>query len=121
MSNGVFHHTYERAAFELFADSEVRQARDAKARFGHADQWLLLVIVETLRKGGAPLLSPSQVETMATDQTPGVDLLPWPGRGFALGFTVLRDPAADDSSEPVGTRAINAQNYRAHVLGRVCR
>lgn len=63
----------------------------------------LLALLETLRKGGAPLLSASQVEAMATDQAPGMDLLPWPGRGFGLGFTVLRDPAAANSPEPAGT------------------
>ena len=40
---------------------------------------------------------------MATDRAPGMDLLPWPGRGFGLGFTVLRDPAAANSPEPAGT------------------
>lgn len=63
----------------------------------------LLAVLEALRKGGAPLLSASQVEAMITDQTPGMDLLPWPGRGFGLGFTVLRDPIAATSPEPVGT------------------
>lgn len=63
----------------------------------------LLVLLETLRKGGAPLLSAPQVEAMVTDQSPGMDLLPWPGRGFGLSFTVLRDPIAANSPEPVGT------------------
>jgi len=63
----------------------------------------LLTLLETLRKGGAPLLSAAQVGAMAVDQTPGMDLLPWPGRGFGLGFTVLRDPVAANSPEPVGT------------------
>ena len=63
----------------------------------------LLVLLETLRKGGAPLLLASQVEAMVADQTPGMDLLPWPGRGFGLGFTVLRDPIAANSPESVGT------------------
>ncbi|MBP2305800.1 serine hydrolase [Azospirillum melinis] len=63
----------------------------------------LLAVLEALRKGGAPLLSPSGVEAMATDQTQGIDLLPWAGRGFGLGFTVLRDPVAANSPEPIGT------------------
>lgn len=63
----------------------------------------LLRVLEVLRQGGQPLLSPALVAAMATDQTPGMDLLPWPGRGFALGFTVLRNPAAAGSPEPVGT------------------
>ncbi|MBB4956001.1 CubicO group peptidase (beta-lactamase class C family) [Agrobacterium vitis] len=63
----------------------------------------LLAVLEALRKGGAPLLSVAQVEAMIKDQTPGMDLLPWPGRGFGLGFTILRDPVAASSPEPVGT------------------
>lgn len=63
----------------------------------------LLAVLETLRTGGAPLMSPSGVEAMVTDQTAGIDLLPWPGRGFGLGFTVLRDPVAANTPEPVGT------------------
>lgn len=63
----------------------------------------LLTLLEALRKGGAPLLSARQVEAMGTDQTPGMDLLPWPGRGFGLGFTTLRDPVAANSPEPLGT------------------
>jgi CubicO group peptidase (beta-lactamase class C family) len=59
--------------------------------------------LETLRKGGSPLLTPSLVAAMATEQTPDMDLLPWPGRGFGLGFTLLRDPATANSPEPVGT------------------
>lgn len=63
----------------------------------------LLVLLETLRAGGAPLLPPAQVAAMATNHTPGMELLPWPGRGFGLGFTVLTDPTAADSPEPPGT------------------
>ncbi|MBS7540657.1 serine hydrolase domain-containing protein [Ancylobacter lacus] len=63
----------------------------------------LLAVLEALRKGGAPLLSASQVEAMIKDQTPGMDLLPWPGRGFGLGFTILRDSVAANSPESVGT------------------
>lgn len=38
-----------------------------------------------------------------TDQTPSMDLLPWPRRGLGLGFTILRDPIAANSPELVGT------------------
>lgn len=68
---------------------------------GSADD--LFALLETLRTGGSPLLSASQVEAMATDQTPGMNLLPWPGRGFGLGFTVLRDPVAANAPESMGT------------------
>jgi CubicO group peptidase (beta-lactamase class C family) len=63
----------------------------------------LLRLLEALRTGGAPLLTPALVDEMARDQTVGMDLLPWPGRGFGLGFTVLRDPKAAASPESVGT------------------
>lgn len=63
----------------------------------------LLRLLEALRQGGEPLLTPALVDEMASDHTAGMDLLPWPGRGFGLGFTVLRDPAAAASPETVGT------------------
>ncbi|WP_376767764.1 serine hydrolase [Mesorhizobium zhangyense] len=40
---------------------------------------------------------------MTTDHTVGMDLLPWPGRGFGLGFTILRDPGIAHSAETAGT------------------
>ena len=63
----------------------------------------LLHLLETLRNGGAPLLPTQLVKEMAVDQAVGMDLVPWPGRGFGLGFSILRDPAAAGSPEPPGT------------------
>ncbi|CAO3438404.1 serine hydrolase domain-containing protein [Azospirillum endophyticum] len=63
----------------------------------------LLALLETLRIGGDPLLSNGLVEEMATDHTPGMELGPWPGRAFGLGFTLLRDPAAAGLPETAGT------------------
>lgn len=63
----------------------------------------LLRLLELLRQGGEPLLTAALIDEMARDQTAGMDLLPWPGRAFGLGFTVLRDPAAAASPETIGT------------------
>jgi CubicO group peptidase (beta-lactamase class C family) len=63
----------------------------------------LLRILEALRQGGEPVLTAALVNEMASDHTVGMDLLPWPGRGFGLGFTLLRDPAAAASLESIGT------------------
>ncbi|MBJ7498603.1 MAG: beta-lactamase family protein [Sphingopyxis sp.] len=62
-----------------------------------------LRILEILRRGGAPLLPTELVGEMATDHAAGMDLAPWPGRGFGLGFTILRDPFAAGFAETPGT------------------
>ncbi|VVE35695.1 beta-lactamase [Pandoraea horticolens] len=62
-----------------------------------------LRLLETLRKGGAPLLPESLVREFATDQIGGLPMPFWPGRGFGLGITVLKDPAEAQSPESVGT------------------
>ena len=66
-----------------------------------ADDYLLLL--EALRQGGGVLLSKVLIGEMAAIQTGDLDLEGWPGRGFGLGFTVLRDPVAADSPESMGT------------------
>lgn len=63
----------------------------------------LLHLLETLRNGGAPLLPTPLLEEMAVDHATGMELAPWPGRGFGLGFSIMRDPAAAGFPEPVGT------------------
>ncbi|MGE7963021.1 serine hydrolase domain-containing protein [Pseudomonas sp. NPDC089918] len=68
---------------------------------GSAGEFLQLL--ETLRKGGAPLLPEALVEEMATNQTGELELENWPGRGFGLGFTVLKDPAVAQTAESVGS------------------
>lgn len=51
----------------------------------------VLRLLEILRQGGAPLLTPGLVEEMGRDQVPGMELPANPGFGFGLGFSVLRD------------------------------
>ncbi|UVK98197.1 serine hydrolase [Pseudomonas sp. B21-048] len=68
---------------------------------GSAGEFLQLL--ETLRKGGAPLLPKALVDEMGSNQTGELELDNWPGRGFGLGFTVLKDPAAAQTAESVGS------------------
>ncbi|VVE86977.1 serine hydrolase domain-containing protein [Pandoraea bronchicola] len=68
---------------------------------GSASDFLLLL--ETLRKGGAPLLPEALVREFTTDQIGGLPMAFWPGRGFGLGVTVLKDPAEAQSPESAGT------------------
>ncbi|AVR67900.1 esterase [Pseudomonas paraeruginosa] len=63
----------------------------------------VLRLLEILRQGGAPLLTPGLVEEMGRDQVPGMELPANPGFGFGLGFSVLRDPAIAQSPESPGT------------------
>lgn len=62
-----------------------------------------LQLLETLRKGGAPLLPKALVDEMGSNQTGERELDNWPGRGFGLGFTVLKDPAAAQTAESAGS------------------
>ncbi|MFO6299681.1 serine hydrolase domain-containing protein [Rahnella selenatireducens] len=63
----------------------------------------VLKMLEMLRQGGHPLLTPAQVDEMGRDQTGGLELPDMPGTGFGLGFSVLRDPQAAASPESAGT------------------
>ena len=63
----------------------------------------LLRLLETLRQGGAPLLPAALVAQMSSNQIGELPMAFWPGRGFGLGITVLKDPAAAQSPESVGT------------------
>ncbi|AHV96685.1 serine hydrolase domain-containing protein [Paenibacillus sabinae] len=60
-------------------------------------------LLETLRKGGAPLLPEKLVREMTTNQIGNLPMAYWPGRGFGLGITVLKDPVAAQTSESPGT------------------
>lgn len=68
---------------------------------GSASDFLRLL--ETLRNGGAPLLPESLVRAFTTDQIGGLPMAFWPGRGFGLGVTVLKDPDEAQSPESVGS------------------
>ncbi|KAB8311354.1 beta-lactamase family protein [Rahnella sp. Lac-M11] len=63
----------------------------------------VMKMLEMLRQGGYPLLTPVQVDEMGRDQTGGLELPDMPGTGFGLGFSVLRDPQAAASPESSGT------------------
>lgn len=63
----------------------------------------LLRLLETLRKGGAPILPAELIAEMGRDQTHGLDLPTAPGFGFGLGFSVLRAPDMAASPESPGT------------------
>lgn len=62
-----------------------------------------LQLLETLRKGGAPLLPESLVREMTTNQIGDLPMAYWPGRGFGLGITLLKDSVAADTPESPGT------------------
>ncbi|WP_261807593.1 serine hydrolase [Paenibacillus sp. N3.4] len=63
----------------------------------------LLQLLETLRKGGAPLLPEYLFREMTTNQIGDLPMAYWPGRGFGLGITVLKDPIAANTPESPGT------------------
>ncbi|WP_317204502.1 serine hydrolase domain-containing protein [Janthinobacterium sp.] len=68
---------------------------------GSAPDFMLLL--ETLRQGGAPLLPAALVEAMGSNQIGDLPMAFWPGRGFGLGITVLKDPLAAQTPESPGT------------------
>lgn len=60
-------------------------------------------LLETLRTGGAPLLSQALVNDMGRNHTGARGPADAPGCGFGLGFSVLHDPVAAASPESAGT------------------
>ncbi len=62
-----------------------------------------LHLLETLRQGGAPLLSAGTIAEMGRNQTGVWGPPDGPGYGFGLGFSVLHDPVAAGSPESPGT------------------
>lgn len=68
---------------------------------GSADD--ILRLLETLRTGGGALLPPALVAEMGRGQTGDLDIPAWPGWGFGLGFSVLRDQNAAATPEAPGT------------------
>ncbi|WNS45101.1 serine hydrolase domain-containing protein [Paenibacillus sp. MMS20-IR301] len=62
-----------------------------------------LKLLEALRQGGNPILPEALVAEMTTNQIGSLEMPYWPGRGFGLGFTLLRDPVAANTPESPGT------------------
>ncbi|WP_231952411.1 serine hydrolase domain-containing protein [Paenibacillus sp. AD87] len=62
-----------------------------------------LALLETLRQGGGSLLPKALVAEMTTNQIGDLEMPYWPGRGFGLGFTVLKDPVEAGTLESTGT------------------
>lgn len=63
----------------------------------------LLLLLETLRRGGGALLPADLVRELTRNQIGDMPMAFWPGRGFGLGITVLKDPVAAASPESPGT------------------
>ncbi|MBY3098006.1 beta-lactamase family protein [Rhizobium laguerreae] len=63
----------------------------------------ILAILETIRRGGAPLLSTETVGMMMTDQADGQRQRHEPGSGFGFGWSVITNPAEAGVSFPKGT------------------
>ncbi|MBB3526116.1 serine hydrolase domain-containing protein [Rhizobium sp. BK456] len=68
---------------------------------GTADD--VLAVLETIRRGGAPLLSSGTVAMMMTDQSGGHRQWYEPGSGFGFGWSVITDPAEAGVPFPRGT------------------
>lgn len=62
-----------------------------------------LVFLETLRRGGAPILRPESVQAMATSQIAGLAMPQSPGTTFGYGFALVTDPAAAGVPMTAGT------------------
>lgn len=62
-----------------------------------------LCLLEALRTGGAPLLPAALVAEMGRVQTNNLEIPDWPGWGFGLGFSVLKDPLVAATQESAGT------------------
>ncbi|MBJ3776795.1 serine hydrolase domain-containing protein [Acuticoccus mangrovi] len=68
---------------------------------GSLDDYLALL--EAIRTGGAPILSPEAVRLLVTDQVAGLDVpMAGAGWGFGHGVAVLRDPAAAGTARGEG-------------------
>jgi len=62
-----------------------------------------MTLLDALRTGRDDWLDRAWVDEMARPQPGARELPDAPGFGFGLGFSVLRDPVAAQSPEPVGT------------------
>ncbi|MGY5802601.1 serine hydrolase domain-containing protein [Rhizobium hainanense] len=63
----------------------------------------ILAILETIRKGGAPLLSTDTVKTMMADQAGGHMDAQQAGFGFGYGWSIVRDPVVAQVPFSAGT------------------
>ncbi|MBX5144352.1 serine hydrolase domain-containing protein [Rhizobium lentis] len=63
----------------------------------------VIAVLETIRKGGAPLLSSETIKMMTTDQAGGHRQQYEPGSGFGFGWSVITDPVAAGVPFPAGT------------------
>ncbi|EJT07240.1 serine hydrolase domain-containing protein [Rhizobium sp. CCGE 510] len=63
----------------------------------------VLAVLETIRRGGGPLLSNETVRMMMTDQAGGYRQHHEPGSGFGFGWSVITDPAEAGVPFPKGT------------------
>lgn len=63
----------------------------------------VLVLLETLRRGGGALMPPELAAEMTRDQIEGIAIEGSPGWGYGLGFSVLRDPQSAGVAESPGT------------------
>lgn len=61
----------------------------------------LMMLLETIRKGGAPIVSNDLMKQMCANQTGKLAVMP--GMAYGLGWAVLTDPAAAKSPQSVGT------------------
>ncbi|MET3058939.1 serine hydrolase domain-containing protein [Serratia marcescens] len=68
---------------------------------GSAEDFLRLL--EALRQGGGQVLPAEWVMALTTNQIGDLPMPFWPGRGFGLGITVLKDPIAAQTPESVGS------------------
>lgn len=65
----------------------------------------VLALLETVRKGGAPILKASTVAEMTRDQVGIQAATQGPGWGFGYGWAVLDDPAVAKTPQGAGTLA----------------
>ncbi|MDX8456068.1 serine hydrolase domain-containing protein [Mesorhizobium sp. VK9D] len=62
----------------------------------------VLKVLETVRTGGGPVVRPETAKAMTADAITGIETTR-AGWGWGLGFAVLRDPAAAQTPQAVGT------------------
>jgi len=61
----------------------------------------LMILLETIRKGGAPLISDVLMKQMCANQTGKLTVMP--GVAYGLGWAVLTDPVAAKNPQSAGT------------------